>query len=57
MYEALGLCEEGQGGHLVDSGRWISNSKGGSHVQGGGIVVGNTQCVLRLISTYVLVLL
>ena len=31
MYEALGLCEEGQGGRLVDSGRWISNSKGGSH--------------------------
>jgi sterol carrier protein 2 len=36
MYEALGLCEEGQGGRLVDSGRWISNSKGGELFQLGG---------------------
>ncbi|WP_420836324.1 thiolase C-terminal domain-containing protein, partial [Amycolatopsis lexingtonensis] len=34
-YEALGLCEEGEGGHLVDAGdttyggRWVVNPSGG----------------------------
>ena len=28
MYEALGLCEEGQGGNLVDGGQWIRNTNG-----------------------------
>jgi len=29
MYEAMGLCKEGQGSTLLDNGKWISNSQGG----------------------------
>ena len=28
MYEAMGLCEEGKGGDLVNSGKWIKNKQG-----------------------------
>ena len=28
LYEALGLCREGEGGRLIDSGRWVPNSHG-----------------------------
>ncbi len=28
QYEALGLCPEGKGGDLIDSGRWIHNKTG-----------------------------
>ena len=28
MYEALGLCNEGDGGHLIDSAEWITNKNG-----------------------------
>lgn len=28
MYEALGLCEEGQGGRLIDEAEWITNKAG-----------------------------
>ncbi len=31
--EAVGLCKEGEGGKLVDSGRWITNSQGGQLFQ------------------------
>ena len=30
LYEALGLCPEGKGGDLVDSGHWIHNKNGRS---------------------------
>lgn len=32
MYEALGLCKEGEGGHLIDSGEWIQNRNGENSV-------------------------
>ncbi|XP_057316141.1 sterol carrier protein 2-like isoform X1 [Hydractinia symbiolongicarpus] len=35
MYEALGLCAEGQGGKLVDEGQWITNKAGGHLFQVG----------------------
>ena len=28
MYEALGLCQEGEGGQLIDSAEWINNRNG-----------------------------
>ena len=28
MYEALGLCEEGKGGDLIDNAKWIKNKNG-----------------------------
>lgn len=28
MYEALGLCEEGKGGELIDNAKWIQNANG-----------------------------
>ncbi len=28
MYEALGLCKEGEGGRLIESGEWIKNKNG-----------------------------
>lgn len=28
MYEALGLCPEGEGGHLIDSAVWVTNKQG-----------------------------
>ena len=28
MYEALGMCPEGEGGHLIDSAEWIGNRHG-----------------------------
>ena len=28
MYEALGLCAEGDGGKLIESGEWITNRNG-----------------------------
>ena len=28
MYEAMGLCPEGQGGKLIDSAEWVSNKEG-----------------------------
>ncbi|PRP87977.1 hypothetical protein PROFUN_02714 [Planoprotostelium fungivorum] len=31
VMEALGLCEEGRGGDLVEKGRWITNAGGGNH--------------------------
>ncbi len=31
QYEALGLCPEGKGGDLVDSGHWIHNRNGRSN--------------------------
>ena len=29
MYEAMGLCNEGEGGKLLDNGEWRTNSSGG----------------------------
>ncbi|XP_065057864.1 sterol carrier protein 2-like isoform X2 [Rhopilema esculentum] len=29
MYEALGLCDEGKGGELIDKAEWITNTEGG----------------------------
>jgi sterol carrier protein 2 len=29
LYEALGLCKEGEAGKLVESGKWVKNAKGG----------------------------
>lgn len=28
LYEALGLCEEGKGGDLIDNAKWIKNKNG-----------------------------
>ena len=28
LYEALGLCEEGKGGNLIDNAKWIKNKNG-----------------------------
>ena len=28
MYEALGLCDEGKGGELIDKAEWITNAEG-----------------------------
>jgi len=36
MYEALGLCQEGAGGRLVDDAVWITNRNGGKLFQLGG---------------------
>jgi len=36
LYEALGLCEPGEGGALIDSGEWIENDAGGRVCQLGG---------------------
>ena len=33
MYEAMGLCKEGEGGQLIDNGEWINNNEGGSLFQ------------------------
>eukprot|EP01119_Soliformovum_irregulare_P020597 TRINITY_DN6697_c0_g1_i1.p1 TRINITY_DN6697_c0_g1~~TRINITY_DN6697_c0_g1_i1.p1 ORF type:complete len:436 (-),score=112.05 TRINITY_DN6697_c0_g1_i1:40-1314(-) len=30
MYEALGLCREGDGGKLASNGEWVTNGEGGS---------------------------
>ncbi|XP_068729903.1 sterol carrier protein 2-like isoform X1 [Montipora capricornis] len=30
MYEAMGLCQLGRGGELIDSAKWINNKNGGS---------------------------
>jgi acetyl-CoA acetyltransferase len=35
MYEALGLCPEGQGGNLVETGKWVGTKVGGSLFQVG----------------------
>lgn len=34
--EAVGLCREGEGGKLVESGKWVRNSAGGEVFQVGG---------------------
>jgi sterol carrier protein 2 len=36
MYEALGLCPDGEGGALIDSGEWIDNAQGGRLCRLGG---------------------
>jgi len=36
LYEALGLCEQGQGPALLDSGRWSSNCEGVEQCRLGG---------------------
>lgn len=36
MYEALGLCQEGEGGSLIDGSEWIENKAGGSLCRLGG---------------------
>ncbi|ELR15408.1 uncharacterized protein ACA1_275820 [Acanthamoeba castellanii str. Neff] len=36
VMEAVGLCGKGEGGKLVDSGRWIRNAAGGELFQVGG---------------------
>ena len=28
LYEALGLCGEGEGGLLIDNAKWVKNSNG-----------------------------
>lgn len=33
VMEAVGLCPEGDGGKLVESGRWVRNSSGGELYQ------------------------
>nr|XP_047132721.1 sterol carrier protein 2 isoform X3 [Hydra vulgaris] len=33
LYEALGLCKEGEGGLLIDNSKWIENSNGGKLCQ------------------------
>jgi len=33
LYEALGLCEKGKGGELIDSSKWIKNENGGQLCQ------------------------
>ena len=30
LYEALGLCETGKAGELIDNAKWIQNKQGGS---------------------------
>jgi len=63
MYEALGLCKEGDGGRLLDQGLWKRNKAGGelfhlpkrgidskffvSNPSGGLECKGNVQHVLR----------
>jgi sterol carrier protein 2 len=36
MYEALGLCDVGEGGALIDSGEWVENAAGGRVCRLGG---------------------
>ena len=33
MYEALGLCGEGQGGRLIDEAKWVKNAAGWQYLQ------------------------
>ena len=34
MYEALGLCQEGEGKNLIETAQWISNENGEALEQG-----------------------
>ena len=45
MYEALGMCREGEGGQLIDSGEWIQNKNGEQYSGSRKILLATGHCL------------